>query len=84
MGDKVKIDENKKYIFKRQVGDGQFECQTEDVVLDGKTVKDIIMSYLHTIVFGDTGFIKYAEGGAIINEDYYKKMVHQSTKNSKQ
>lgn len=71
----MEIDKKEQYTFKRQVGDGQFDCRTEDVIFDGEKVNAIIMAYINTITFNDTGFIKFADKGAIVNEEYFDKML---------
>jgi hypothetical protein len=71
----MEIDKKEQYTFKRQVGDGQFDCRTEDVIFDGEKVNAIIMAYINTITFNDTGYIKFRDGGGIINNEYFIKML---------
>jgi hypothetical protein len=71
----MEIYKKEQYTFKRQVGDGQFDCRTEDVIFDGEKVNAIIMAYINTITFDDTGFIKFSDGGGIINGEYFDKML---------
>ena len=66
------IDVKSDYIFKREIGDGQFNSKTEDVIFSGEFIKALVMSYINTIQHNDAGFIKLNEG-AIVNDEYFRK-----------